>query len=410
MNFQLDLMNYAEEIGYEQPDWAQSGETMKVYRVPIDKLFYNEDNGRIATYISSYDDLTNEKKLDELTLDEYNKLLQDFIKKSNPLETFKKTKNDIFLKGQIRPGVALNNGRVVSGNRRFTVLRELYQETGNDKFSSFKCFILDKNPENIEDRKYIKTIERLTQFGVDEKVDYDPIARLVDIYHDLLGENKIWNIKEYSQKLNLKKSDVETMVSKAEIMVDYLEYINRPNKFYIARKRKMDGPLQDLVRLYKKIEKKEWKRIRPLFYSVITEEGDRTRTVRGLVNTYFTTPDSFDEALQKCVSDIEKREIEIINKTTSPEENIVKLEIQKAEDTLVQGVLSEDTKTQIFQVTNMAKITQGRNKKVDRLFKSLETILISLQETYQLLNSEERIQFNEYIEKIAKLFLTYKGE
>jgi len=31
----------------------------------------------------------------------------------------------------------------------------------------------------------------LTQFGVDEKVDYDPIARLVDIYNDLIGPRKI---------------------------------------------------------------------------------------------------------------------------------------------------------------------------------------------------------------------------
>jgi len=410
MNFNLDVMNFAKHIGKEQPDWAQRGEILDVYLVPIDKLYYNDDNGRIATFISSYNDLANEKKLNELTHEEYNKLLHDFIKKSNQPEAFKKTKSDIELKGQIRPGVVLSDGRVVSGNRRFTVLRELYSEKANDKFFYFKCFIINKNPEIQEDRKYIKTIERLTQFGVDEKVDYDPIARLVDIYNDLLSTNKLWSIEEYSKKLNLKKADIEKMVIKAQIMIDYLEYINHPNKFYIARQRKLDGPLQDLIAIYKKIEKQEWNRIRPLFYSIINENGDRTRLVRDLVKSYFSTPVNFEKALKNCITDIEKSEIELINKNIKNQKSELDLDVAQVEKVIIPNVLSEETKTQIFQITNIAKLKESRDKKIDKLFSSMDTILLSIQDTYQLLNEVEIERFNKYIEQIEKIIMTYKGE
>ena len=154
-------------------------------------------------------------------------------------------------------------------------------QAGNVNF--YEC---TRDLNNAEDRKYIKTIERLTQFGVDEKVDYDPIDRLVDIYNDLLGPNKIWNLKEYSKKLALKASDVEKMSLKAEIMADYLNYINKPNKFYIAKNLKLDGPLQELVTTFKKVSREEWNRIRISFYSLFSEKGDITRQTSNLNKIY----------------------------------------------------------------------------------------------------------------------------
>ena len=309
MNFGIDIIKYAKMYGEEQPDWSQKGDILKVYLVPIDKLYYNDDNGRIATWISSYMDMSDQVPLNELSMEEYNNKLHTFIRNSNTNESFKKTLNDVKLKGQIRPGVILGDGRVVSGNRRFTVLRELYKETGSDKYFYFKCFIIHKDLNKEEDRKFIKTIERLTQFGVDEKVDYDPIARLIDIYNDMLSPNKICSIPEYSKKLNLKANEVELMCNKATIMIDYLHYLNMPNKFYIARKQKLDGPLQELARLYKKVTVQEWNRIRVVFYSVFPEQGDTTRTVRELMKLYKTNSKGFDTLLDKCLYDIEEKEL-----------------------------------------------------------------------------------------------------
>jgi|GEM_PF-1046531 len=410
MGFGIDVKKYAKKIGQEQPDWSQGEEILDVYLVPIDKLYYNDDNGRIATWISSYLDIANQPKLNELSQEEYNNKLHEFIKKSNTPDSFKKTLNDIRLKGQIRPGVVLSDGRVVSGNRRFTVLRELYKETGNDKFAFFKCFIIDKDLSKEDDRKYIKTIERLTQFGVDEKVDYDPIARLVDIYNDLLGPNKIWSIQEYSRKLQLKLRDVILMCNKASIMVDYLNYINMPNKFYIARKQKLDGPLQELAKIYPKVSRQEWNRIRVVFYSVLPERGDTTRTVRDLIKVYNNNSSKFNELIEKCINDIEEQEIKIIeskNETIIKEPNVIKESLSDQEE---QTILSYDTKKEIFDATNSAKLEENRQAKVEKLFKSIDTLLLSLPDTYEIMIESEKKKLMNRINELEKVLIIFKGE
>lgn len=414
MNFGIDVKNYAKTIGEEQPDWSQKGDILKVYLVPIDKLYYNDDNGRIATWISSYMDMDNQLPLSQLSKEDYNDRLHGFIKDSNTKESFKNTLKDIKLKGQIRPGVILGDGRVVSGNRRFTVLRELYNETGSDNYFYFKCFIIEKDLNKEEDRKYIKTIERLTQFGVDEKVDYDPIARLVDIYNDLLGPNKIWSIQEYSKKLNLKPKDVELMCNKASIMVDYLNYLNLPNKFYIARKQKLDGPLQELAGLYKKISLQEWSRIRVVFYSILPEPGDTTRTVRELIRLYKTDSLSFDDLLEKCLYDIEDKEMQKVGQHIYKESSKISNDSDDIEhDSKISEekgtmVLSPDTKKEIFNATNEAKIEQNRVAKVEKLFKSIDVLVLSIDDIYEVMNPEEKKRLKKLIDRIEKVLIDFK--
>lgn len=413
MKSNIDIFKYAEKIGEETPDWSQDGKLLPVYNVPLDKLYFNDDNGRIATWISSYSDIENQKPLNEMSLIEYNNQLHNFVKNSNSPEDYRKTLKDIRIKGQIRPGVILSDGRVVSGNRRFTVLRELYEETGSDKFNVFKCFIIDKDLENDEDRKQIKTIERLTQFGVDEKVDYDAIARLVDIYNDLIGPRKIWTIQEYSKKLSLKVADVELMYYKAVVMADYLKYINKENKFYIARTLKLDGPLQELARVYKKVQNHEWNRIRIVFYSCFPEAGDTTRTVRGLVKAYNKKSTEFNQLINKCINDIERQEEQILSneeKKYNPSDITKNLEKQPQKNTDdLQPVLSDETKREMFDVTNRAKIEEKRLDKVKKIFQSIDILVLSITDTYQVMNDDERKKVEEKISDIEKVIEKFRG-
>jgi hypothetical protein len=396
MKFEINILKYAEEFGEETPDWSQNGQSKKVYLVPIDKIYYNDDNGRIATWISSYSDDTYNKPLNSLELEEYNRIIHDFVKKSNSSDSFKKTLSDIELKGQIRPGVILADGRVVSGNRRLTVLRELYNTTGNDKFKYFKCFIEDKDLSDAEDRKYIKTIERLTQFGVDEKVDYDPIDRLVDIYNDLIGPNKIWGIKEYTKKLSLKTADVEKMRLKAEIMADYLNYINKPYKFYIAKDLKLDGPLQELVRTSKNSSVEEWNRIRVAFYSLFQEKGDTTRQTRNLNKIYKQDLKEFNRILYKFVSDIEDAETNL------------SYDAEKVPEFVLPKV-SNDTKNEIIDAANKAKIEEKRYEKVKKIFNSLQVLTNELLDTENLMTPEEKNRLNSNLTRLDHLFKKVRG-
>ena len=84
-------------------------DTYPVYQVRLENLFYNDQNDRIATWISQY---KSEHETDTLSHDDtesYNKIIHDFIEKSNP-ERLKQTQANIALLGQQKYGVVLNDG------------------------------------------------------------------------------------------------------------------------------------------------------------------------------------------------------------------------------------------------------------------------------------------------------------
>lgn len=391
------ILNYAKEIGKQIPEWSQDGKALVVYDIDIEKLYYNNDNGRIATLISAYNDQTETTPLSELSREQYNDLIHEFIKKSNTPDSFKKTFEDIYVKGQINPGVILSDGRIVSGNRRFTVLRELYRETGNEKFRFFKCFILDKQFVNKADRKDIKTIERLTQFGVDERVDYSPIDRLVDIYSDLIGEDRMWTVTEYTKKLGLKKRDVDIMYYKAIVMADYLNYLNQPLKFYIAKEKKLDGPLQELWQIYRDINsEEEWNRIRLVFYTKFDDAGDRSRNVRELVRLYKKNRNRFDAIVRSVNDDIELKEIKEIKALTKADEAEAETITEKISDIFkLKDVVTDETNKQIFRAISETKIDEKKHRQMNALLDAFTYIMQHLDDTTDMADKNVKRRLRE---------------
>ena len=117
-----------------------NGETKAypIYRVRLELLYYNEQNDRIATWISQYK--SEHGGFQDLSQEAYNAVIEDFIIKSNPA-SIEKTKNNIKAVNQREPGVILSDGRIVDGNRRFTCLRKLAEEDPN--FCWFETIILN---------------------------------------------------------------------------------------------------------------------------------------------------------------------------------------------------------------------------------------------------------------------------
>lgn len=216
----------------------------KMYNVmiiPLEYCHYNEKNGRISTYISQYLSNGNELKKDDL--EAYNKVLEQFIYDSNP-NALDKTKKNIQLVGQLEPGVVLNDGRIIDGNRRFTALRKLQAEGKTDIY--FKAILLDQS-EGI-DAKDIKKLELKLQHGKERPVEYNPIDNLVDIYQDII-ENKLFTIEEYSQHVNKPDGDVKKTVKRSVLMNQFLQYINAEKQYYIARDWEFDTILQDILNI-----------------------------------------------------------------------------------------------------------------------------------------------------------------
>ena len=97
-----------------------------VYKVKLDWLFYNDQNDRIATWISQYKAKHEGKTPDTADREAYNNIIEEYIVASNP-DAIRKTQMNIELVEQREPGVVLADGRIIDGNRRFTCLRRLAQ-------------------------------------------------------------------------------------------------------------------------------------------------------------------------------------------------------------------------------------------------------------------------------------------
>ena len=67
-----------------------------VFRVRLDLLYYNDQNDRIATWISQYKGEHGDDALKDLSREEYNSIIEGFIVRSNPA-AIEKTKNNIEL-------------------------------------------------------------------------------------------------------------------------------------------------------------------------------------------------------------------------------------------------------------------------------------------------------------------------
>lgn len=127
-----------------------SNKIFDIYKIPLDSLYYNDQNGRINTIYKQYQS-TNDKQLIPSTDDlEYNNLFEQFIYDSNKA-ALDKTQQSIKDKGQEIPGVVLLDGRVIDGNRRFTALRRIQKETGISQ--SFEAIILNLDPNLSLDNK-----------------------------------------------------------------------------------------------------------------------------------------------------------------------------------------------------------------------------------------------------------------
>jgi len=249
-----------------------------VVKIPLTELKYNRLNDRIATWISEYENDNGAFPEDQ---DKFNKIIEDFIYNSKP-DALNKTKNSIEHFEQTEPAVVLSNGIIVDGNRRFTALRKLSREGAGQKFNYIKAIII---PDKEYSEKEIKILELNLQHAKENPVDYDPIDNLVGIYRDLLAPDHQFSVKEYAHEVDEKPATIKKYMVISQLMVDYLEYIHRPMKFYIARQQKLDGPLNEVYRILnsKKIYPEDHNDVKDiLFASLVSLDGDVTRKVRDL--------------------------------------------------------------------------------------------------------------------------------
>jgi hypothetical protein len=277
-------------------------EALPIYRIPLKYLYYNNQNGRISTvsqkYMSSHEDevilpmsdCEDSGKVYDLKgglKGSYNDLFEMFITDSNT-DRLLQTKDSIKEKSQEEPGVVLDDGRVIDGNRRFTALRLIEKEEEVEQF--FEAAILDFDIRNEVDKKTIKQLELDLQMGKESRVEYDPIDRVFDVYNTVCCE-QIMSATEYARHIGHKDAKgVNQEIKEAKLISQFLEFINAPGSYYIAKEMKLDGPMNEVRKILGKKGLLEDGEVCSAAFSLLVlsyqnkslenEQGDITRIVR----------------------------------------------------------------------------------------------------------------------------------
>lgn len=357
-----------------------------VYKIKLDVLYYNDQNDRIATWISSNkNELENMKNQNRVA---YNDKIQEFITKSNE-SALNKTKKNIQIMGQQEVGVVLLDGRIIDGNRRFTCLRNIEKELVETQY--FKAVILEQDIER--DSKQIKLLELFLQHGVDKIVDYNPIDKLIGIYNDLINEDtKLLTIKEYAKATSRDEKDIKKDIEIANLVVEFLAFIDSDKKFHLARELSLDGPLRELYLILNKCKTEDQKHdIKNIVFAqlLVQSTTDMTRYIRK-ISTIASNKKYLNDYIEENQETLEKVCDVITNDMDIDDVKKIRNERELGEsfsDKVDKFVIKVDA-----DVTKNLPATQ-----IKKAIVNIESI------EFQIISKLKQEQKNEILEKINEL-------
>lgn len=216
---------------------------LDVYEIPLEKLYFNIENGRYADRMLRLRDENPGIEIDpraDRWKDEIEKMLAgEHPDTSRDRAAFETLLEDLKAREQIRPGVVLVDGGVIDGNRRLAALRRLWKESKNTaRYRHFHAVIL---PENTTPEDRWK-IEAGLQLSTNERWNYPPINELlkvregIQLYQAMIGARKL-PATESPFKLVAKaiygksESDVREMMDRLSMIDEYLEAIEQPGAY-----------------------------------------------------------------------------------------------------------------------------------------------------------------------------------
>ena len=299
---------------------------LEIYSLPTELLFYNIRNGRFA---AEYKELVKkEGGYLEPENQEDAKKIQDLLlnlDKSETIQTYK----DIKIRGQWNCGIISEDGYLVDGNRRMSILSKLYEDTGEAKWKFIEVAKLDESigPEDLW------SLEAGIQLGKDEIVRYGPINELlklkegVDAGLSLKAIVKTLYGYEDEEEINIK-------LKRLELIEQYLGFIGSPEKYSLV-KNKHDHfiDLQNVIEQCKKISydperigkikhvafelilegtinSKDLRKIRQMVEQNIIDAIDEIETASIEIKPHLPKQESVDKVSKDIIDEFEENEQE----------------------------------------------------------------------------------------------------
>ncbi|RDW99354.1 ParB/Srx family N-terminal domain-containing protein [Gardnerella vaginalis] len=383
-----------------------------VYEIPLECLYYNDQNGRINTMYKKYSS-ENGVLTPEAGDSKYNEIFEKFIFESN-VQAMKDTKLSIDEKSQQEPGVVLPDGRVIDGNRRFTALRMLERERKIPQF--FNAVILPLDQKLKIDEKIIKELELDLQLGREEKVGYDPIDRIFDVYNTVKIE-KIMNEDEYKKASGAKSTKgINRDIRLAELIIKFIEIVspggNSIDKFYLARDLKLDGPIEEIEGTINKLKSDRKEEIKDdvLVYliasKIVDNQNDSTRIMRDLKNNVIKDNDRLQYFLKSADAD---------DKIDNIMDSFKANPIKSANDLKKVIEQSDKAKNSVYKLIsttekliNKGKIENERTKALIELENVRDSLSDIAPEDFSELTVEENVEARNIISEINDILYKLK--
>lgn len=199
---------------------------LPVYRIPLEMTFYNIKNGRFA---AEYAELVKNvgRELDPKNIDDATRI-QKLLASLDPNQHII-LRNDISKNGQKDPGIITDDGFVINGNRRRSVLEELVA----DGQSSLRYIEVGILPKNVTSRD-LWMIEAGIQMARNVQLDYGPINELLKFKE---GFDAGLSANEIAEAIygGFKEKDIIQKLEQYKLISKYLIFIDESGNFQKAK-------------------------------------------------------------------------------------------------------------------------------------------------------------------------------
>ena len=368
-----------------------------VYQVRLDMLFYNDQNDRIATWVSRYESENGKDSLSDLNAEIYNRIIENFITESN-LEAIKKTQKNIALVGQREPGVTLADGRIVDGNRRFTCLRRIQRDSEEPVY--FETVIMDMDIR--EDRKQIKLLELAIQHGEEKKVDYDLIDYAVGTYRDVV-QTGLLTVEEYAASANEAPADVKKRIEIAGIVCEFLDHVRLPGQYHVAREYQVYDLFQEMMPALRALDNDGKGQLKKIAFTntvlkAIKDQRKFIRDIRGLIKNgdyagYFAEQEQFTKTVEDKLAVIEIRSKEDLDRFAA--EN---------------APLAEQLQNSMERVLLRARAQQVRNRPSENVGKCISLLMDVDPRLFRKLSTAEKDTLKTDLQELERIIQSFKKQ
>ena len=361
-----------------------------VYRVCLDVLYYNDQNDRIATWITRYESENGQDALSGLNREIYNRIIENFIVESNP-EAINKTQKNIALVGQREPGVTLADGRIVDGNRRYTCLRRIQRESAEPVY--FETVLMDMDIR--EDRKQIKLLELAIQHGEEKKVDYDQIDYAIGTYRDVV-QTGLLTVEEYAASTNEAVAEVRKRIEAAGLVTEFLNYLKLPEQYHIAREFQVYSLFQEMMISFRQLDEDERQQLKIIAFNnammhAVPDQRKFIRDIRGLIKngtyaSYFEDQKKWSREIQKKYASAEIRG---------------KADVEKFAE--AHADITEELQISMERALLRSRSQQLRAKPSENVSKSISLMMEVDSRQFGRMNTEERETLKGELDELAKI-------